>query len=144
MPALVLTCLPTGLSRKPFLNPLMAHLSSLHPGRQPPEPQRASLSLRALGLHAQPRSAPWIVCLCRRGRCGHQVGPRESLRSFRLRRGPSPRGRPSAAPHPPGRDPHCDSGAGTVGSEPLFPRRHVLTKLHGRLLCQGTAAASSP
>ena len=88
LPALVLTCLPASLSRKPFLNPVMAHLFSLHPGRQSPEPQRACLSLHALGLHAQSRSTPWIVCLCRRGWCGHQVGPRESLHSFRLRRGP--------------------------------------------------------
>lgn len=62
LPALVLTCLPTGLSRKPFLNPMMAHLSSLHPGRQSPEPQRACLSLSALGLHAQPRVRP-MDCL---------------------------------------------------------------------------------
>lgn len=68
LPALVLTCLPTGLSRKPFLNPVMAHLSSLHPGRQAwpeaqsPEPQRTCLFLRALGLHAQPRVHP-LDCL---------------------------------------------------------------------------------
>lgn len=93
-------------------------------------------------------SAPWIVCLCRKGWCAHQAGPRESMpaRVFPLGCGgsPSPPGPPPAAPHPPGRDPHCDSGAGTFGSEPLFPRRYVLTKLHSKLPGQGTAAASSP
>ena len=85
---------------------------------------------------------------CRKGWCAHQAGPRESMpaRVFPLGCGgsPSPPGPPPAAPHPPGRDPHCDSGAGTFGSEPLFPRGYVLTKLHSKLPCQGTAAASSP